>query len=280
MAKPFLTKKEQEQILNAYSYNFTGEFQKIGSYAFGTRYGYTINMCPEVDDKGEKTGRILVNHYSFFQAPKFVDVWERGEDGIVFLYRNLFDSDISSMQTQIDILKEEIDLLKRVDDYKGSLKGKKLSQYCREITAQRDELFTHIDRLSRRNHNYVTEKDTFFKQSQTYWELLSERDDALKDKIEADSKREYAERRLREVTEELISLNKELQSLRSNTLSEAHNARGAGRKPSSEVAEMRKKVRKLREEGKDRDTIIKEMRISIGQYYRAIREGRDISDQG
>lgn len=56
----------------------------MGSYAFGTRCGYTINMCPEVDDKREKTGRILVNHYSFFQTPKFVDVWESGEDCIMY----------------------------------------------------------------------------------------------------------------------------------------------------------------------------------------------------
>lgn len=280
MSKPFLTPKEKEHILSAYSWNFKSEFQKIGSYAFGTKYGYTINMCPEVDNKGEKTGRILVNHYSLFQKPKFVDVWERGENGLVFLYRNLPTADISSMEAEIRELKEELKLLKRVEAYKGTLKGKKLSEYCKEITAQRDELLARIDYLSRKNYNYVTEKDTFFKESETYWELLYERDDAEREKLDAKAKKDYAEKRLREVTEEMIALSKEPQSLRPHTSSETHNARGAGRKPSSEVAEMREKVRSLKDEGKSRDEIMKEMGISIGQYYRAIREGRDVSNKG
>ena len=94
MAKRFLTPTEQNSILRAYSMNFEREFYRMSPYCFGTDYGYTINLCPELDEEEKETGRILVNHYSADGVAKFVDVWEKEDKELRFKYRNLNSAQI------------------------------------------------------------------------------------------------------------------------------------------------------------------------------------------
>ena len=80
--------------------------------------------------------------------------------------------------------------------------------------------------------------------------------------------------------ERIIKLEKQVDQLTEqvNLLTnkmEKPNARGAGRKKGVKVIENKKKVRKLLEEGKSRDEILKEMGISMVTYYRYLRDDKE-----
>lgn len=271
MGKQFVTNKEKEIIMKTYSRSAGTEFEKIGPYTFKTKYAYTINMCPELDDKGNDTGRILVNHFTV-SLPFYIDVWGRVDGELRFLSRNLPTTEIYSLEAEVEALKQEIEVLKHSEEFKGSLKGKKLSEYCRYVTGQRDYLIEAYDHISKRNSNYLAEKDAYFKESETYWDLLSQRDDALRDKARAENEAKYAKERLREVTEHMLALNRELQELKKNTPTETpRNPRNAGRKKDPNRAEKRQKILELKAEGRSVKDIIEIMGISRTTFYRLLK---------
>ncbi len=203
MAKPFLSKKEIDTILEAYSKNFKYEFKKAGPYTFGTTYLYVINMCPEIDDKGEKTGRILVNHYSHpDRAPFFVDVWEREDGELMFRSRNLPDKDLLSAEEKIKALEEELEGYKSVGiESKSKVK---IKEFEKRLKITEDLYNSVVIRL----HAERVERDTFFRTSTTYYELLKERDAALLEKADAEARADSLEKKLKETTESYLQLAK------------------------------------------------------------------------
>ena len=112
MAKLFPSTTEQETILRAYSTNFDKEFFKVSPFKFCTTYNYTISICPEENENGEKTGRVLVNHFNqSSQVPVFIDVWERKGNELQFHSRNIPGKDLISADERIKVLEEELEKL-------------------------------------------------------------------------------------------------------------------------------------------------------------------------
>lgn len=276
MAKRFLTPTEQETILRAYSMNFEREFHRMSPYCFGTQYSYTINICPELNEEGKETGRILVNHYSTEMIPKYVDIWEREGKELRFRYRNLNSAPVKSVEDENKALKAEIEALKRLGAYKdvisGKLQGKKLREYCQYLADQRDVLLNINNDMAVRNQAYMREKDEYFRQSEEYLRLTMERDDLAKGKIRAEKEVERLKVSLRKATEELLKASRD--PSRSVSTDAIHNARGAGRKKMSEekIEEMRNKISEMKGKGLKNSEIMKALGIGKTTFYRYCKE--------
>ena len=272
MAKRFLTPTEQEKIFRAYSMNFEGEFHRMSPYCFGTQYGYTINMCPELNEKGKETGRILVNHYSTDGIPKFVDIWEREGKELHFKYRNLNSAPVGSVEDENEALKAQIEAFKRLEMYRsaisGKLQGKKLREYCETVTEQRDSFMDMYNKFVLRMQAYKREKDEYFHQSDECLRLSLERDELAKGKKKAEKEIARLKESLRRTTEELLKVSKDPDRPVSTEL--IHNARGAGRKKISKekVEEMRNRILKMKEDGMTNSEIMKKLGIGKTTLYR------------
>ena len=277
MPKPFLSQKEKETILSAYSRNFEKEFEKIGPYTFGVPYLFQLSICPEVDYEGEKTGRILVNHfrYSSTERPEFIDVWERNDKGLHFVSRNLPGQNLISEGKRVKVLEEELKAYQRLDKTKGEiikLKGKQLLDYALSQQKELNLLREEINRAYLLIHSWREDADSYFRESPYYWELLKERDDALMELSEQKEKNSKLEERLVKITEQLLNQSKALADQAEKAQPLTHNARGAGRKKDPVVDIKKEMVRKLLAEGKGRLEIMKELGISKSTYYRYVEE--------
>lgn len=211
MKKHFLTQIEQETILRAYSMDFEKELHRVSPYCFESLYGYTINICPEIDERGKETGRILVNHYSADKIPKFIDVWERTGGGIYFKYRNL-SIPVKSLNDENEILKAQINALTRLEAYRTiiseKLQGGELRKYCEKLAAQRESLLKLYNDTAVKNLSYMREKDEYFRQSEEYVRLTVERDQLAKSKAESDKELKKVKESLRKAEEEIIEIKK------------------------------------------------------------------------
>lgn len=279
MAKRFLTPTEQDTILKAYSMNFKNEFNRVSSYCFGTQYGYTINMCPELNEEGKETGRILVNHYSTDGIPKFVDIWEKEGKELHFKYRNLNSAPVGSVEDENEALKAQIEAFKRLEMYRaamsGKLQGKKLREYCETITEQRDIFMDLYNNAVIRIQTHKREKDEYFRQSEEYLRLSLERDELAKGKRKAEKEIARLKESLRRTTEELLKVSKDPDRPVSTEL--IHNARGAGRKKISKekAEEIRNRILKMKEDGMKNSEIMEELGIGKTTLYRYLKDGSD-----
>lgn len=279
MAKQFLTPTEQEAILRAYSMNFEREFHRMSPYCFGTQYGYTINMCPELNEEGKETGRILVNHYSTDGVPKFVDIWEREGKELHFKYRNLNSASVGSVEDENEALKAQIEAFKRIEMYRaamsGKLQGKKLREYCEIVTEQRDSFMDMYNKFVLRMQAYKREKDEYFHQSDECLRLSLERDELAKGKRKAENEIIRLKESLRRVTEELLKVSKDPEKPISSDV--FRNPRGAGRKKMSreEVEKIRNKIVEMKEKGMKNSEIMEELGIGKTTLYRYLRDGSD-----
>lgn len=279
MAKRFLTPTEQEAILRAYSMNFEREFHRMSPYCFGTQYGYTINMCPELNEEGKETGRILVNHYSTDGVPKFVDIWEREGKELHFKYRNLNSASVGSVEDENEALKAQIEAFKRIEMYRaamsGKLQGKKLRDYCEIVTEQRDSFMDMYNKFVLRMQVYKREKDEYFHQSDECLRLSLERDELAKGKRKAENEIIRLKESLRRVTEELLKVSKDPEKPISSDV--FRNPRGAGRKKMSreEVEKIRNKIVEMKEKGMKNSEIMEELGIGKTTLYRYLRDGSD-----
>lgn len=279
MAKRFLTPTEQEKILRAYSMNFEREFHRMSPYCFGTQYGYTINMCPELNEEGKETGRILVNHYSTDGVPKFVDIWEREGKELHFKYRNLNSDPVGSVEDENEALKAQIETFKRLEMYRtamsGKLQGKKLREYCETVTEQRDSFMDMHNKFVLRMQAYRREKDEYFRQSEEYLRLSLERDELAKGKRKAENEIIRLKESLRRVTEELLKVSKDPEKPISSDV--FRNPRGAGRKKMSreKVEKIRNKIAEMKEKGMKNSEIMEELGIGKTTLYRYLKDGSD-----
>ena len=278
MAKRFLTPTEQETILRAYSMNFEGEFHRMSPYCFGTQYGYTINMCPELDEEGKETGRILVNHYSTDGVPRFVDIWKRDGKELIFKYRNINSPSVRSVEDENAALKLQVEALIRMEAYRSAisdkLQGKKLREYCEVVTGQRDSFMNLYNNTVSMINAYKKEKNEYFRQSEEYMRLSVERDELAKGKKKAEKEIARLKESLRRTTEELLKVSKDPDRPVSTEL--IHNARGAGRKKISKekVEEMRNRILKMKEDGMKNSEIMKVLGIGKTTFYRYYNENR------
>ena len=261
-----------DRILRAYSMNFEREFHRMSPYCFGTQYGYTINMCPELNEEGKETGKILVNHYSTDGIPKYVDIWEREDKKLQFKFRGLNSAPVRSVEDENIILKVQIEALVKLKTYNdalsGKLQGKKLREYCEVLEGQREHLINLYNDAATRNRAYMRERDEYFRQSEEYQRLTLERDELAKEKKKAEKEIERLKEDLRKAMEELLKVAKEpTKPISPETI---HNARGAGRKKLSEekIAEMRNKIVEMRENGMKNSEIMKELGVGKTTLYR------------
>ena len=278
MSKHFLTKKEQETILAAYSKNYEKELTKYGPYTFGTEYAYRISICPEIDHKGKETGRILVNHYSYSygslkKIPEFIDVWEREEERLIFKTRNIPGKDLISAEEKIKVLEEEINLLNNTDKTPiGKLQTKKLHDYAIKMTKTAEYYRTNYNDIAKRIHSYKEESDTYFRESPAYFELIKERDDALIELEKEKEKNNKLEEKLRNATEKLLNVSKQLEEQAVLSKPMMHNARGAGRKKTEERKQQIKCVAKLLDKGMSVKEICEELNIGQSTCYKYVKE--------
>ena len=278
MAKRFLTPTEQETILRAYSMKFEREFHRMSPYCFGTQYGYTINMCPELDEEGKETGRILVNHYSTDGVPRFVDIWKRDGKELIFKYRNINSPSVRSVEDENAALKLQVEALIRMEAYRSAisdkLQGKKLREYCEVVTGQRDSFMNLYNDTVSMINAYKKEKNEYFRQSEEYMRLSVERDELAKGKKKAEKEIARLKESLRRTTEELLKVSKDPDRPVSTEL--IHNARGAGRKKISKekVEEMRNRILKMKEDGMKNSEIMKVLGIGKTTFYRYYNENR------
>ena len=277
MPKPFLSQKEKETILSAYSRNFEKEFEKIGPYTFGVPYLFQLSICPEVDYEGKKTGRILVNHfrYSSTKIPEFIDVWERDDEGLHLVSRNLPGRNLVSEGERVKVLEEELKAYQRLDKMEGEiikLKGKQLLDYALSQQKELNLLREEINRAYLLIHSWREDADSYFKESPYYWELLKERDEALAELFKLREKNDKLDERLKSQTDKLLSVSSQLAEQAERSKPFTHNARGAGRKKDPVVDIKKEKVKKLLNEGKGRFEIMKELGISKSTYYRYVKD--------
>ena len=170
MTVPFLTSEMQDQIFNAYSKCFKNEFHKVAPYTYETDYGYIISVCSEIEFSGSPTGRILVNHYSAKGAnrvPEFIDVWVVDGDEIRFKYRNRPGHDLISEAERINILEEELETIKN----QKAVDGQGYDLYNKAVI---------------KLHARKEEENLYFRESELYWALIKERDEALRAKKKAE----------------------------------------------------------------------------------------------
>ena len=283
MAKAFLKPEEAERILKTYSKSFKDEFYELGPYTYQTSYLYTITLCPELTPEGKNTGRILVNHYSMYdlqRTPDFIDVWIRKGKDFRFLYRNLPKKDMVSAEERVKILEEELEGIKQLQLGKFDLKGKKAAEIKYEITKIYEECFSLYNHALTHIHSRMIEENTFFRETEAYWGLIEERDEALLKKKKAEDKLAEYEARDKATAERLLAYSKLLEEhnvpLPENVLRfSTHNARGAGRKKDPMTEVKRKKAIRLKEKGLTREEICKELDIGQTTYYRYISEDKD-----
>lgn len=283
MSKQFLTKKDKETILSAYSMNYEREFKKIGPYTYVASYKYMINMCPEIDEKGEETGRILVNHfkYSSTHYPVFTDVWERDGMELKFSFRNLPEKYLISENSRIKALEKELKVYQGMDKTEMevlNLKGKKLSEYVRQQYKYWELCHNQMDRAFKVINSMKDEYNEYFKLSSHYWELLRERDDALLELEDQKKINRQLRIKITEVTEKLLEISKKLDEESQKSRPLTHNARGAGRKKDPKVIEKKQKMKELIKDGKTKEEIMQEIGISQATYFRYLREVRDMKD--
>lgn len=281
MSKPFLNKREIETILSAYSKNFKYEFKKMGPYTYGNPIVYMLSLCPEVDRKGNKTGRILVNHYSYSHSklrhiPEFIDVWEREDNELVFRTRNLPGKDLVSAEERIRVLEEELKTYRGLSTAEiAKLNTRKLRQESHKIMTRYEELGIEYNNVITRIHSYREEADSYFRECPAYWELISERDEAQLELSNLKEKNEELEKRLAKVMEQLLANSEKLVNEAEKAKPLGHNARGAGRKKDPVVALKREKALKLTKEGLTCKEICEKMGIGRTTYFRYMREVKE-----
>ncbi|MBR1508079.1 MAG: helix-turn-helix domain-containing protein [Eubacterium sp.] len=283
MSKAFIKPKEAEYILSTYSKSFKDEFHKIGHCTYRTDYMYIISLCPEMDFDGNETGRVLVNHYSMTGAnrvPEFIDVWERDGEVFHFKYRNLPGQNLISAEERIRILEEELEAVKKQKLKVHSIKGKGSTSQQKEIERIYEQSFELYNNTVRKIHSRKEEENVCFRESELYWALIKERDEALyaKERVE----RQLAEQN-KTIEDSIIKLKMYEQMLKERTVPlpenvlrfSTHNARGAGRKKDPMAEVKRKKAIRLKKKGLTREEICKELDIGQTTYYRYINEDKD-----
>lgn len=135
--KKWVTKSEISKILKTYSIR-KDEFQPVGEsgYFFQSQMvkGYTIKISQETieaPDYFRKTGRIIVSHSQSNGKRKYVDVWERDQNGnLQFHFRNLWNQPLSDADYIKDLEKENEQLIQA---------GRKLQEQLAAIYANPNE---------------------------------------------------------------------------------------------------------------------------------------------